>query len=246
MSGEEKGNKAEKPCEAQPAPEKTGGERNAPPEGAAPANATQPGNSAPGSAPGSQTQKREERAEDEGRKLNAGKPETAWGRVRWLMSNERTGMVQFVKYAIVGGFTTLLNVTIFMILAITCLKCLTEAESSKTFLGISFDFPHVGADYPNWLRAFKSVVASAIGFGLSNILCWLLDRCFVFKPGRHKIWRELLFFVSVAGAAWASGSLIQWILIRYADSPTLPAFAANIVTAVLMNFLMRKFFVFKR
>lgn len=177
----------------------------------------------------------------------AAPPRGFFGMLAWALSNERAGALQFFKYASVGGFCTLLNIVITIALSTTCLLCLTAEESHKEMFGIvTIDLPHVPAGFPEWRRLTYFAIASGIGFVVSNVACWLLDRWLVFTPGRHKAGRELLYFIGVSAIALAVGQLAQWLLMSQAGASAWVAFAANIASALCINFATRKLFVFKR
>ena len=88
-------------------------------------------------------------------------------------------------------------------------------------------------------------VRRTIGFFLSNALCYLLNRWFVFKPGRHHWAVELLLFFAASGFSMLVGSTVQTVLIGKFGFQTSVSFAANIVASLLINFVARKFFIFK-
>lgn len=164
----------------------------------------------------------------------------------WFLSNKRTGMVQFVKYGGVGAFCTLMNVVLTMWLSASVLMCIPPEDSHKElFFGMAIDLPHVSADFPKWVRITYFAINSTIGFLVSNIACWLLDRIFVFRPGRHKTSRELAYFVAVSGVALGVGQAVQAALMYFAEASSWTSLGANILAALSINFAARKFFVFK-
>jgi putative flippase GtrA len=77
------------------------------------------------------------------------------------------------------------------------------------------------------------------------VLCYILNRLFVFKPGRHRWVVEFLLFFSVSGVSAALGTALQSVLIGRYGIETTPAFGANILCALLINYAMRKFVIFK-
>ena len=84
-----------------------------------------------------------------------------------------------------------------------------------------------------------------IGFVTSNIFCYILNRLFVFKPGRHHVLVEFLLFFAVSGISAALGTAIQTLMITQYGVQTTFAFGANIICALVINYAMRKFVIFK-
>ena len=67
----------------------------------------------------------------------------------------------------------------------------------------------------------------------------------VFEAGRHHWLVEVGLFYAVSGISVAIGTgLMGWLIKRYGVRTTY-AFVSNIVTAVLINYAARKFFIFK-
>ena len=84
-----------------------------------------------------------------------------------------------------------------------------------------------------------------VGFFVANVVCWLLNRRFVFKPGRHHWILEWLYFLAGSGFAIACGSVAIWCLVRFCGIETSYSFVVNVLVSVAVNFVVRKFFVFK-
>lgn len=148
-------------------------------------------------------------------------------------------ILQFVKYGICGGVATAIHVAVFFILGWFCLPCLTQDDIVVRLLGLAA--PAVD-EARRWLYV---LVCSTLGFVVSNVVCWLLNRMFVFTPGRHSKLVEFLLFFSASGLSLLIGSGLQTLLIRQFDMQTTIAFAANIFSSLAVNFAARKLVVFK-
>ena len=148
-------------------------------------------------------------------------------------------ILQFVKYGICGGVATAIHVAVFFILGWFCLPCLTQDDIVVRLLGLAA--PAVD-EARRWLYV---LVCSTLGFVVSNVVCWLLNRMFVFTPGRHSKLVEFLLFVPASGLSLLIGSGLQTLLIRQFDMQTTIAFAANIFSSLAVNFAARKLVVFK-
>ena len=99
-----------------------------------------------------------------------------WRMVRRFLSHDSGPFAQFVKYGAIGVLSTCVQMIGFYLLAATCLKCLGADDWAVRFLGL----PSV--EVSDGLRAFRAAVATAGGFTVANIFCWIMNRLFVFKP----------------------------------------------------------------
>ena len=156
-----------------------------------------------------------------------------------FLSHEAPPFVQFVKYSMAGGIATGVHILVFFLAGWFLFPCLTQEDIVVKLLGLTA--PDAGTAN----RALNALLCSTLGFLLSNAVCYLLNRLFVFTPGRHKWYVEILLFYAASGASLFLGTLIQTTLIQRFGIQTTPAFASNIVTALLVNYAARKFFVFK-
>ena len=132
---------------------------------------------------------------------NIAESRPAWRR---FLSNDSGPFAQFVKYGAIGVAATLVQMTVFYVLASTCCRCL-------------------GAN--DWAVEW---------FGLPSVELSRLVRGFRF-------W---MFFGAAAGAmTLATG--ISWMLIHLAGLQTTIALLIEVVVSFLVNFIARKFFIFK-
>lgn len=155
-----------------------------------------------------------------------------------LLGHDASPFVQFIKYGIAGGAATATNIIVFFMLGWLVLPCLTDADPLVKLLGLNVLEITEGA------RVWRAGICNTIGFVVSNLFCYLLNRLFVFKPGRHIGIVELLLFFAGSGISFVVGLGLQSVLIHYGVQTT-PAFAANIVAAVLFNYVTRKFLIFR-
>ena len=72
-----------------------------------------------------------------------------------------------------------------------------------------------------------------------------MNRLFVFKPGRHHIVIEFLLFLAVSAISMTVGTTLMGVLIKHFGVQTTYAFGANVLSSLLINYVMRKFLVFK-
>jgi putative flippase GtrA len=167
----------------------------------------------------------------------------------WLkkvLSHDAPPIIQFIKYGIVGVLSTLIQILVFYIAACTFLKCLTQDDVFLKLLDmLGAATSNLAVNDSDSIRAFRAAVATGIGFFFANIFCWIMNRLFVFKPGRHFWLVELVLFFAVSLAALGAGIAVQTILIKYAGWTTSSAFIIEIISSFIINYVVRKFLIFK-
>ncbi len=156
-----------------------------------------------------------------------------------LPSNETGGMIQFIKYCIAGGFATVTHVTIFHLFAWKLIPALQANDTFVVFLKLKVP------ELDDSVRARNSMLANFTAFMFSNFACYLVNSYWVFKPGRHGFWMELGLFYAVSAASLFIGTAMMGYLIKRYGMRTTYAFCANLVSAVLINYAARKFFIFQ-
>lgn len=162
-------------------------------------------------------------------------------KLRQYLSHEASASVQFVKYALVGVLSTFIQVVAFYTLAATVLRCLTADDWAVRLLGL----PAASANISDKERALFFFVATALAFLISNLFCWFFNRLFVFTPGRHKWYVELMLFVGVSALAMILATLIgSWLISSFGVMTTLAALT-QIIFSFAFNYLARRFFIFK-
>ena len=164
---------------------------------------------------------------------------TGWRMMRRFLSHDSGPFAQFVKYGVIGVLSTCVQMIGFYLLAATCMKCLGSDDWAVRFLGL----PSV--EVSDGVRAFRAAIATAGGFTVANIFCWILNRLFVFKPGKFRWYVEFLMFFSVAALATVVALGVQSLLIKYFGMMTTAAVIVEVVVSFLMNFFVRKFVIFK-
>lgn len=147
--------------------------------------------------------------------------------------------VQFIKYAIGGGLATGTHVVVFHLLAWGALPALQEGDWAVSLL----KFPVKEQD--DATRSRNSMMDNAIAFVFSNLVAYLINVWWVFEPGRHSAVVEIALFYLVSGIAMVIGTSLMGFLIRRYGIMTTYAFGANIFSALLINFAMRKFVIFR-
>jgi len=156
-----------------------------------------------------------------------------------LLRHDVHPVVQFIKYGIVGGLATSVHVATFFLCGWYLWPCLTQNDITVRLLGLTA--PTVSES----VRVWHAIYCNAIAFTLSNTVCYLLNRLFVFKPGRHHWALEFLYFFGGSGISLVIGTGVQTFLMSHHGMQTTYAFASNLVSSLLINFAMRKYVIFK-
>ena len=146
---------------------------------------------------------------------------------------------QIFKYGVIGILATAINLAVAEIFAAYVWPCLGPDDLFVKFLG--FASSSVG----DATRATLAVYCNLVGFFVANVVCWLLNRKYVFTPGRHHWLVEYALFLAGSGFAIVCGSAVIWFFVRFYGMQTTYSFVVNVLVSVMVNFAVRKFFVFK-
>ena len=163
---------------------------------------------------------------------------------RFLSPTEASPLAQFVKYAVSGGIATAVNVVVLFLAAWLLFPCLTPDDPFVKLFG-AFGVTVPTVDLPNSVLARRTMLCSIPAFLLSNAVCYVLNVLFVFRSGRHGRVLEFLLFLAASGIATLSGTLLAGALRDWFGIAFTYASAANLVTAVLVNYVARKKIVFQ-
>ncbi len=147
--------------------------------------------------------------------------------------------VQFLKYGFVGGLATAVNVAAVFLFCWKVFRCITPDDPFVRLFGLETGPVDEAA------RARLTNWAYVCAFPISNAFCYALNRMFVFVPGRHGALREFAEFLTASAIALGAGMAASWILIHAFGAWTSVGILANLVSAVLINYALRKFVVFK-
>lgn len=165
--------------------------------------------------------------------------------LRWAGSHDAPPLIQFLKYGLAGVaamgtdllFFTLANLFLFPVgdEIGRAAPALAESESFRVWLEALAADPRV----VNYLRC------NVIGFLFANGVAYGLNFKWVFKPGRHRRHIEIMLFLLVSAVSFLIGSALGAYLVGRFGMNEYLAKAGNIVAAVMINYLCRKFWVFK-
>jgi len=159
--------------------------------------------------------------------------------LKQFTGREHGPFVQFVKYGISGGAATAVHIALFSVMAWLVFPALTEREFVVRLFHL-----HLPA-LTDAARARNAALDNFVAFLFSNFTAYLLNILWVFKRGRHHWLMEIGMFYAVSGLSMLIGTTIQtWMIVHFGLTTTI-SFVANLVTAMLINFAMRKFVIFK-
>jgi putative flippase GtrA len=160
--------------------------------------------------------------------------------VRKYLRHDTHPVVQFIKYGMVGGMSTVVHMTVFFVCGWYLFPCLDRNDIFVRLLGLSAPVIEEG------VRAVRAAYSNGIAFIVSNTFCYILNVLFVFKSGRHHRVVEFLLFFGVSGISMVIGTALQSLLIARFGMQTTLAFGANIFSSLFINFTVRKFFIFQK
>jgi len=154
-----------------------------------------------------------------------------------LISNEN--VIQFVKYALAGGLATLVHIVVFHLTAWKLFPALQPQDHAVRFFKLKI------RSINDYHRARNSMISNGVAFLISNLVAYVANVFWVFTPGRHSFIVEILLFYSVSALSTFLGTMLMGVLIKRLGMLTTYAFSSNILTAVLINYVVRKFFIFQ-
>ena len=160
-----------------------------------------------------------------------------------LKSRDAGPLVQVIKYAVAGGVATGVCIGTFYLMSLFVLNALSPDDFVITVLNkfVAIDIPPIA----DGLRARNAAINNGVAFIISNFICYLINIAWVFKPGRHHWLVEIGLFYLVSAVSFSLGTGLQtWLIAQFGVETTL-AFGTNLITALLINYGMRKFVIFK-
>lgn len=159
--------------------------------------------------------------------------------LRQFKGREAHPFIQFVKYALGGVVASVVDVLVFYLAAVLLLPALTPNDPVALLLGID------PAPLAESVRSSRYVWDKVLAFFFSNLTAYVVNVLWVFTPGRHSKAVEFLLFTAVSVVSFVVGVALGWLLIKITGLPTTYAYAANMFASVSINYVCRKFFVFK-
>jgi putative flippase GtrA len=156
-----------------------------------------------------------------------------------LLGHEAGNVIQFVKYGISGCIAVATHIIVFHLVA---WKIFFALQANDWFVTL-FKLPIRRLD--NATRSRNSMLSNVVAFVISNLVAYIINIYWVFVPGRYHWLMEIVLFYLVSGAALVIGTAMMGFLIRRFGMLTTYAFGSNIFAALMINYAMRKYFIFK-
>jgi putative flippase GtrA len=153
-----------------------------------------------------------------------------------LLDNDN--IVQFIKYSISGGIATVTHILAFHLAAWKLFFALQENDWFVKLLNVPIE------PLDDATRSRNSMWGNGIAFLISNMVAYLINIYWVFVPGRYHWILEISLFYVVSGVSIVIGTALMGFLIRRFGMLTTYAFGSNIFTALMINYAMRKYFIF--
>jgi putative flippase GtrA len=141
-------------------------------------------------------------------------------------------LMQFLTYAMCGVMATVVHTGTVTVLSLT----IFPAGKGMIVDGMVLD---------EAVRKTNLLINNCVGFPLGCIVAYITNILFVFTPGKHSRLKELALFFGVAACGFFPSLWIIDVLVGRYNVPSIVAQCAFIVTSFLVNFLMRKFVIFK-
>jgi len=165
-----------------------------------------------------------------------------------FLGNEAGNLLQFIKYAISGGIATLTHIIVFHLVAWKIFFALQPSDWFVKFLNLPIE------ELDDSTRSKNSMIGNGIAFMFSNLVAYLINIYWVFVPGRYHwiieislfylVIIEISLFYLVSGVAIAIGTAMMGYLIRRFGMLTTYAFGSNLFASLMINYAMRKYFIF--
>jgi len=143
-------------------------------------------------------------------------------------SREAHPLLQFIKYGFCGVGALIMHTVIFKLLLMKVWPELNDTAMDR------------------WVRAKSTLTPTFIAFLFANAFVYWLNTKWVFTQGRHSVPVEFLLFTLVNLPGAAGGFLGQSALITFWNWPPMLALVGFVVPNVLINFICRKFLIFKK
>lgn len=156
-----------------------------------------------------------------------------------FLSRDASPLVQFIKYALAGGIATGAHILTFFLIGFFLFPCVNKEDILVRLFRLK------APEVDEALRARHAVYSNICAFFVSNTVCYVINRLFVFQPGRHSLAVEFLLFLVVSAVSMTIGSTVMGELIKRLKMQTTYAFGANLISSLAINYVMRKFFVFQ-
>jgi putative flippase GtrA len=134
-------------------------------------------------------------------------------------------VIQFIKYGVCGALATVIFSIVYLVM-------------THFFPGD----PHA----ETWEKFRETLLPTAVAFCFANAVVYWLNTRWVFVQGRHSPLMEFLWFTMVNMPGAVGGALVQGLLVSHYGWTKPAALFGFLVPNILINYVCRKFFIFKQ
>ncbi len=159
--------------------------------------------------------------------------------LRQFFQRDAHPIVQFIKYGIAGGIATVVDVGVFYFLSWKVFPALRPDDPLVQLFGMSV------TAIDEHVRSNHYIINKAITFLFSNFTAYIVNVLWVFHPGRHSRWMEILLFYAVSIVSFTLGTFLGWLCIAAFGWSTTLAYIMNMLASLMVNYVCRKYLVFK-
>jgi putative flippase GtrA len=156
-----------------------------------------------------------------------------------IRGRSRNPLIQFIRYGIGGTLAGLTDALLFTLLAWKFFPALKDDEFIVRLFQI--DIP----DLSPAQRSLNFTVCKTIAFLFSNMVAYVINIYWVFESGRHSRRKEIGLFYLVSIVSFVVGTGLGAALVYHFRFTAANAYIANVVAAVSINFVCRKYLIFK-
>lgn len=160
-------------------------------------------------------------------------------KLREWMSHDAPPHIQFLKYGFAGGVATAVDILITFLMSWLVFKALTPDDPLVKLLGLQVQ------PLDTHVQAMHYATNRGVSFIFSNMTAYILNVLFVFKRGRHHWLKEIGLFYLVSGISFVIGTTLGSCMIEFLHASWTAALIANLVASLLINYVCRKFIIFK-
>ncbi|MBC8453718.1 GtrA family protein [PVC group bacterium] len=125
------------------------------------------------------------------------------GIIEQFMGHDAGPLIQFIKYGIAGGISTVVHIVIFHFCAWKIFPALQEKDWAVRIFKLSV------APEDDGLRSRNSMIDNAIAFIFSNMTAYIVNIFWVFEAGKHHWLVEIGLFYLVSGVSIVIGTSIM-------------------------------------
>lgn len=155
-----------------------------------------------------------------------------------FLSRDQGGLVQFIKYSLSGGIATAVHMIVFHLAAWKIFPALRADDWAVSLFHLTLK------SLEEKKRAMNSMIDNGIAFLFSNATAYACNVAWVFEPSGDSRLVEFSKFTLVSAISTSVGTPIMGYLIRRFGMKTTYAFIANLVCALMINYVCRKYWIF--